>query len=101
MPLIGVDLKDAIYLIDTGHRHTLAQRGLETVTKAFDVLYNLVLDHETGRIVAPIGKIRQLALPVRRHQTETVPAVLFPGVEPLVALKHDVIDACLAQVIGC
>src|SRR5215831_7480852 len=48
--------------------------------------------HEAVRIIALVGKARQLALPVRRHQAKRVPAFRAPGVASALLLKHDVIN---------
>ena len=56
--LIGVDLEDTIYLFHARDGDALAQRGIETLTEAFDIRNDLVLDHEACRIVTPIGKVR-------------------------------------------
>ena len=71
----------------------LAQRRPERCHIGVDIFDDLVAQHEAVRIGARVGIARQLALPVRRHQAERVPALRPPGMAGALLLEHHVVDA--------
>src|SRR6202030_39856 len=79
-------------------RDAFAQRRLERGDEAVDVIDDLMANHKAMRIVAPVGKARQLALPVRRHQTERVPALGAPSMAGTLFLEHNVIYSRTLEV---
>lgn len=78
--------------------HAFAQRWAEAFCKAIQIVYDLLPENETIRIRAFIVPAGQAALPVRRNQTKTVPAVVAPAFELPVALEHDMLDPLLHQI---
>src|SRR5262249_615301 len=55
---------------------------------------------EPVQIRTTVRKARQLALPVRDHQTERVPAPLPPFVPDVVTLQDHMVDAALAEEVA-
>ena len=73
-------------------RDAAPDRRIEAAHVVVEIGDDLVLDHEAIGIVAPIGMAGQGALPVRRDQAETVPALVSPGVAGRVAIQQHMID---------
>ncbi|MCY1528078.1 hypothetical protein D9M68_631700 [compost metagenome] len=61
---------------------------------------DLLLDHESVRIVAEVTPAGQLALPVGRDQAERIPALRAPAVHEAALLDHEVVDAALLQAMA-
>ncbi len=68
----------ALILLQPCDGHTFADRSRDFLCVVFDIGDDIVAQHEAFRIVSGIGESGQLALPVRRHQAECIPALGFP-----------------------
>ena len=66
---------------------------------ALEVADDLVPQHEPVRVEAVVRAARQLHGPVRRHETEAVPAVA-PGLADPATLEHGVLDAEAGQLVA-
>jgi hypothetical protein len=64
---------------------------------ALEVADDLVPRHEPVRIGPVVGAARQLHGPVRRHETEAVPAIT-PGLADAAPLEDDVLDAAACEL---
>ncbi|MNL22055.1 hypothetical protein D3C87_1433790 [compost metagenome] len=78
--------------------HPLAQWRIEAFGKTVQVIDDFLFQHEAVRIRAFVGPAWQPALPVWRDQTEAVPAIVAPTLEPLTALKNDMLDPFLHEI---
>ncbi|MNO72181.1 hypothetical protein D3C76_631210 [compost metagenome] len=85
-------------------RDTFTGRSIDRFDESGQVFVDLVLLHETVRVAAVeavcVTVARQCALPVGRHQTEGIPALIAPGVGQAVFFQDQMIDALLLQVVA-
>src|SRR3981081_3242568 len=80
------------------HGDPFQQWRIKRSDEGVDVADDLVAQHEAAWIRSLIRKARQLARPMRRHQTERVPALGPPGVPRPLLFEHHVVDAASCQM---
>ena len=84
-------------LRQTLHGHALSHIAVHMLRETPQEGHNLSLLHEPLRLISVGREIRQLALPVGRHQAERVPTLLIPGMSDAVFVEHHGTDAVLLK----
>jgi hypothetical protein len=80
------------------HVDTFPQRRIKRRDKGIHIGDDLFAQHEAVWIGPVVGKARELALPIRRDETEGVPALRAPCMSGALPFEHHVIDAALFQI---
>ena len=82
-----------------GNRNTFPNGCPKAPGVARQIGDDVVSRHEAVRIIARVAAARELHRPVRKHETETVPASP-PGLADPTALQYDVVDRCTTKLVA-
>ncbi len=88
------------YGADPRGRDSLMDRRAGLSRISFDISDDLVSSHEAVRLRAVVRMAGELALPVRRHEAERVPALRAPGVRNAVLFDDHVLDAPTGELMA-
>lgn len=83
-----------------GRGDALGERDIEELHIVLDITDDVLAHHEALGIVPLVREAGQLTLPVRRYQTEGVPAPVSPITTRAVPLEHDVVDPRAREVVA-
>ncbi|CAB3809512.1 hypothetical protein LMG28138_06106 [Pararobbsia alpina] len=85
----------AIEPLHAADLRVLQHRRIHHRDEAIEIRDDFILLHKAMRIVARVRISRQCTLPVRRDETERVPALVAPSMRDGLFLDDEVIDAGL------